>query len=68
MEVAALLLLLLEEEDEEEAILPGLSSLLPSDSVGTKARVFMAKGRKLSTIYSKVSAISGNSQASEGQV
>ena len=58
----------LEEEDEEEAILPGLSSLLPSDSVGTKARVLMAKGRKLSTIYSKVSAISGNSQASEGQV
>lgn len=58
----------LEEEDEEEAVLPGMSSLLPSDSVGMKARVLMAKGRKLSTIYSKVSAISGNSQTSEGQV
>ena len=49
-----------EEDDEEEAILPMLDSL-PPDSAGAKARVLMAKGRKLSTIYSKVSAISGAS-------
>lgn len=58
----------LEEDDEEEAILPVFDSLLPSDSVGAKARVLMARGRKLSTIYSKVSAISGNSTISDGQV
>ena len=57
----------LEEDDEEAAILPVLDSL-PSDSVGAKARVLMARGRKLSTIYSKVSAISGNSIASSNQV
>ena len=57
----------LDEDTEEEAILPMLDSLAP-DSVGAKARVLMARGRKLSTIYSKVSAISGNSLASEGQV
>ena len=58
----------LEEDNEEEAILPVFSSLLSSDSVGAKARVLMARGRKLSTIYSKVSAISGNSTVSDGQV
>ncbi len=55
------------EDNEEAAILPILGSL-PLDSVGAKARVLMAKGRKLSTIYSKVSAISGNSMASSNQV
>ena len=56
-----------EEDDEEEAILPMLDSL-PPDSVGAKARVLMAKGRKLSTIYSKVSAISGASTVNSSQV
>ncbi len=55
------------EDDEEEAILPMLDPML-SDSVGAKARVLMARGRKLSTIYSKVSAISGQSVPSECQV
>lgn len=57
-----------EEDDEEEAILPAMDSFLP-DSVGARARVLMARGRKLSTIYSKVSAISGASTLpSDGQV
>ena len=56
-----------EEDDEEEAILPMLNSM-PPDSVGAKARVLMAKGRKLSTIYSKVSAISGASTVNSSQV
>ncbi len=55
-----------EEEDDEEAVLPTLDSM-PSGSVG--ARVLMAKGRKLSTIYSRVSAISPSSTlSSAGQV
>ena len=55
------------EDDEEEVILPMLDPML-SESVGAKARVLMARGRKLSTIYSKVSAISGQSVPSECQV
>lgn len=57
-----------EEDDDEEAVLPMLDSM-PPDCVGTRARVLMAKGRKLSTIYSRVSAISPSSTlSSAGQV
>ena len=57
-----------EEHDDEAAVLPMLDSM-PPDSVGARARVLMGKGRKLSTIYSRVSAISPSSTlSSAGQV
>lgn len=48
--------------DESSGSFGGQGSLLPPEgTLGATARALMARGRKLSTIYSRVSAASGGS-------
>ena len=47
--------------DDSSGSLGGQGSPLAEGTLGATARALMARGRKLSTIYSRVSAVSGGS-------
>lgn len=54
-----------DDGESEASALPDQDSL-PADSLGATTRALMARGRRLSTIYSRVSAISSMSSQVPG--